>query len=424
MISHRSKVVMAQQCPRMRYYLGEYEGSGLSPAEPSIFLATGGAVHKGLAEILNAYQQTGFREYTPRFEDSAAQAAFEEFGIRTESIANFSNTSVWTEQINLSENLVRLAARTIVPKLLETYEILEIEHSGMVTLENPNGEDIEFHFTPDALLRDRASGRLFVLSWKTASFLPREEETRVDLQGITETWGEQSRANYAAGVQMAYLIKGPRVKFGDSKRQDSSLVWGWRSVESGELVPSYHWTCNAPHRYGRKTKNFPEGILQCEGNGRKHERPGEWELAPVWNEYISLREWMDKIPEDILNKLWVLPAPIIRRPSHIDSYIRQMRSQEFRIADALSRIKLIDEAIGSETDPEISGYLENAKAEILDEDFPQNGTAFGCKLFGSPCPAREICFGPSHISADPIGSGLYTKRDSLYGDLQGVENES
>src|SRR5262245_37765345 len=47
-LSSRSRLEELQSCPRMRYWLHEWKGSGLEPIRMRIPLATGGATHVGL----------------------------------------------------------------------------------------------------------------------------------------------------------------------------------------------------------------------------------------------------------------------------------------------------------------------------------------------------------------------------------------
>src|SRR6185369_4864922 len=152
--------------------------------------------------------------------------------------------------------LVRLAGLRVVPRLLEIYEVLEVERldtrilhaevggdylsaelQAALDIHGEPGFQITWRSIPDALLRSRSDGGLYLLSWKTCSSLPFDDDARVDMQGVSEAWAIQGRLDTWAqdmldgksgppgwfwpeyprgsppkirGVQMVYLVKGQR----------------------------------------------------------------------------------------------------------------------------------------------------------------------------------------------------------------------
>lgn len=418
MITHRSKAVQYQRCGRMRWWLGEAEEGGLEPLRRGSPLVTGGAVHAGLATLLLGQNNR---------EDVVLLNTKREFSERVEE-HGLSDSPELSEQEAMAEALVRVAGLRILPRLLEDYEVLEVERPDSFTL----APGIEFPYTPDAILRNRMSGDLFVLSWKTAAAQPREEEVRVDLQGVTEAWGVQARLQRikegkvpapdwyrpgderVVGVQMGYLIKGRRSEIERGgfvwKKFDSPLVWGWTNHKDPKAprVPEFHWKCVEPHPI-RKGKYHPEGI--CQG-GRKHERPGEWKLSQILPSEVE--EWISSLPIEILDRSWALPSPIFREPRQMERYMNQLVTQERRIQIGKRRISLLQDAIKKEPSPDIKESLEKSLEMEMDYTFPQNGTAVGCKFFGRLCDAYELCFGPAHVGRDPLGSGNFKKREQLY----------
>lgn len=390
-ITHRSKVVQFQRCPRSRYLLHEAEGTGYTLIKSGVDLIIGAGFHEGAAAALQGCVEFEAVDYGLRTFDTLEQErGFQEGELK--------------EQRFLTEGLIRLCVRRVIPRLLEFYQILEIEHSESHML----SPEIQFAFTPDALMRQRSSGDLYVLSWKTAASLPKEgqlKEVRVDMQGITETWGlnqsfkaretNVSKGPRIRGVQMVYLVKGRKV---DGER-DSPLIRGWQGPE-GDYASSYYWRCSEPHKMARKSKYYPTG--ECPGDGRRHERKGDW-VSKLVAEEFGVENWMNNfLTNDDLDEMWTLGVPIFRRNEHIESYMRQVATQETRVMNALERIRIAKE------------WGTGAELKILDEEFPQNGTSAGCRTYNALCPAYEICFGSQHIGERPLESGIYQPGASLY----------
>ena len=395
-VTHRSKVLEYQRCPRARWWNYEApsgpDSQGWDQARAAVPLAVGGAVHAGLEEVLRGESVA-----------TAVAATIAEYEARCAGrgliLAELENESeMFREQRALAEGLVRLAAQRVVPKLLDTYEVLEVERQDRVEL----SQGLFWRSIPDAVLRDRETNAIYVLSWKTCALygVLTEESSRVDMQGLSEPWALTQRPEFTSGVrgvQMAYLVKGARRKDKTPNaagtyayRVDSPLVYGWWNNDplAPEYATSFHWTCSEPHPM-RKSQWYPTG--ECPGDGRRHERRGNWTQFPVW-EQMGVEAWMRR-PEvqAALDSLWVLPVPQYRTHAAEESWLRQTRSQETRVTDAADLCR------------QFSG---DALTVALDEFFPQHTEKCG-DWFGRNCPAWEICHGTAQ---DPGTSGLYVPR--------------
>ena len=398
--SSRTRLLAYQRCPRSRYWLHEADGHGWEPRKLAVPLATGAAVHTGLAGLLGGEKISSVVNVTLGKYDAECTA-------RGLEVAQLEDSSqVYQEQRALVEALLRLAASRVVPSLLETYEVLEIEKQDEVEML----PGLMWRSIPDGLLRHRESGDLYLLSWKTPADLPRRANPRIDMQGLSEAWAWETAhpgAGQIRGVQMVYLLKGRKVKLHEAeegpassgaKRHDSALVWGWRNAASEgseEWGASRYWTCLEPHSM-RRSQYYPDGV--CSG-GRRHNRPGNWELFPAWVG-PGIGPWLDWLAENDpaeLDRSWCLPPPNFRQRGDLEAWLRQAQSEEAEIRYGLS--------------------MEQAE-DWLDWAFPQHTEKWCLDTYGRQCAAYPICW----EGVDPAHSELYqikTQREAHKAEEEG-----
>lgn len=475
--SSRSRAEDYLRCPRFRWEGHERDGHGYQPLRVAIPLATGGSVHKGLAELLlqamrdASYQGSSpIRSYRPSKVDKAVEFALQDYDSKCAGrgldLGELEEQSfVFAEQKALTEGLVRLAALRVVPRLLEIYEVLEVERMDTRTLVEgtgtvPEGDDeggafgwrVIWRSIPDALLRHRETGELYLLSWKTCGEVPRDDQARVDMQGVSEAWAIEERlakdwyeaqlldlhfrsfgrywaylqrealqAPRIRGVQMVYLVKGKRTESrtkGEEglRRTESPLIYGWKSDSSGlgpELATSMYWKCSEPHGGMRPSQWYPKG--QCPG-GKRHERKGDWERFGVW-QTLGVKDWMTKLEddvlhgEDLLDQQWAMPTPNFRTEEQMRGWLEQTRASERRIAEALLDLREMEK----NEDPSLPKVLNES---VLG---PQH-TQMCSNWFGRKCPAWELCWGPPHIGRDPVGSGIYQIKEAYKPEATEVED--
>jgi hypothetical protein len=482
LLSSRSRRLNSLRCPRARYWLDEAFGTGFSPVALAIPLVTGGSVHVGLASVMTDAMtgEIGEREIENAVElarnDYQHQCAGRSFAVEELESQSF----VYNEQIALTEALVRLAGMRVVPKILELYEVLEVERMdrAWLTGDGMRGLDpswtVDWRSIPDALLREKSTWDLYILSWKTtAEFDKRkDEDARVDMQGLSEGWAVEERlAGWAKalktgpdnafvpaipnwfiehfesggspiirGVQMVYLIKGARrkkskedmlaggvteeqIKAGGGQYKTASpLIYGYVNDPSGtspKFAWSSDWHCRAPHGM-RRSQWYPTG--ECPGDGRLHRRGDDWKSFPAW-EMLTVKTWMDWLadgtvsPEagDALDQSWAMPVPHYRTRGASESWLRQTRSAEARLARELIEIREYESAWGESRDEGVWDAL----IARLDETFPQATEKCG-NWWGRKCPMWEICHGPGHVAQDPVGSGLFRIKEA-YGEAVTTE---
>lgn len=431
----RSRVLKYQQCPRARYYSTEIYGRGIQPIRMSIPLVVGQMVHEGLAELLQlcANGWGGEKDLEATL-DNVVAGALEEYDKEVKARGFTLDPeeeafSVYSEQKALIEAMIRVWALRRLPGFLEQFEVLEVEREDQFTLSSPREwvqndhgfdermhQDIVWMSRADGLLRERASGDLYVLSFKTSADWNdfKDKEARIDMQGMSELYAIERRLfkerwseNFdkddfdiqgikLAGVQMEFLLKGRRSRDKETKQylQDSILVRPYFKDGGGLIEDEYAWKywthCDAPHT--------TSGGKKCPGDAN-HSLGKGWYRVPIW-EHMPIKEWIQLLHEgsvqsdagDALEGLVVSPMPFFRHQEEIESWRLQVESQEARIAEIRK---------GAATD-----WPDDMKF-YLDRNFPQHREA--CFKYGEKhsCQFLDVCFGNI---GDPLESGLFQLR--------------
>lgn len=430
----RSRVLKYQQCPRARYYSTEIYGRGIQPIRMSIPLVVGQCVHKGLAELLLGaakmfeVEKTTIGMWGVDWVDVCVDTALEEYDKEVKARGFTLDPeeeafSVYSEQKALIEAMIRVWALRRLPGFLEQFEVLEVEREDTFTLYDPSEnfsltppDEIVWMSRADGLLRERASGDLYVLSFKTSADWNdfKDKEARIDMQGMSELYAIERRLfkerwseNFdkddfdiqgikLAGVQMEFLLKGRRSRDKETKQylQDSILVRPYFKDGGGLIEDEYAWKywthCDGPH--------VTSGGKKCAGDAN-HSLGKGWYRVPIW-EHMPVKEWIQLLHEgsvqsdagDALEGLVVSPMPFFRHQEEIESWRLQVESQEARIAEIRK---------GAATD-----WPDDMKF-YLDRNFPQHREA--CYKYGEkhPCQFLSICF---ENIGDPLESGLFQLR--------------
>lgn len=452
-VTDRSRAVAYQSCPRLRFLNYEYHGHGLQPIFSSIPLVTGSACHKGIEVLLTHVMNGQCAGDCSGSIDFAVEEALKLYddecqrrGLELDPSED--SSYVYNEQRALIESLLRGWAIHILPQLLESYEVVEVETEDLFPLNNVrcnwcHGDGIvcllclkdvcfnpAFHMNSknceacaecagsgqiptllwqsraDILLRERSTGDLYIGSIKTASDLSPviEMTNKIDMQGMSELYAvEQRLGQPVSGLQMLYLIKGSRRRGWNSdegtsdgpKVQDSFMIRPLMkqgiTSDGDEFAWTAKWTCHEPHKQGN-------GRL-CPGN-KGHRLGKEFVKTNIW-EFMDIKSWVGLLASgkvqgegNALEQVLKLPVPQLRNKSQVQSWLRQMTSQELRIAQDAEIVNGLDE--GS----------EEWQAE-LDARFPQ--TSSNCLKYGADfrCKFFDVCWNGID---DPLGSGLYQRR--------------
>jgi hypothetical protein len=477
----RSRLLTAQTCPRMRWLSYEYRGRGISPRTYPIPLITGIAVHEGLSWLLKANLDKTFigwcnncksalewevtmmdwvaaegqnflcgecrlpvqvtsRYLQPAVVEIAVFAALTSFdrGVSKRQLALDSDEDpgyAYLEQRALVEALVRVYALVQLPRLVEEYEILEVERDEVWRDFAPG---VDFMFKADGLLKHRDTGDLHILSFKTASQYGKlnDDSARYDVQGLSELAGIENRLReewesnplnrctnhpdlLATGtngfynlcvecvelwkkrgnrpneslpsqpprieaIRMEYLIKGPRLKDnydGGTKKQNSFLVRPWMKVTNlGENLYSWRW-------------EYEDDLGQ-----KKRLSARDWKRVNIW-EHMPIAEWVrmlhnqevfpnpDFYFESPLEEVVKTPVPYMRQQREILDFLEQAREQESNISKHVKLVEMVDD--------------EAERRSRLNRFFPQFRA--NCQMqFGLPCGYIDVCH--NGLSPDPEDS--------------------
>lgn len=217
----RSRIITHQRCARARWLEYHEAGTGITSARKPLPLAVGGAVHAGLAILLREAQSglPTLPDASQRLDEAAVKGALADFAqfalaldaeqaearldaavYSPEQLAAMRSDFdryLYAEQSALVEALVRAYARRRLRPLVEEFEVLEVEREGEWTLadesdytqrEPDDRVEIRFMSRPDALLRERSSGQLLLLSFKTAASwdVRKARDIEHDFQGLSE----------------------------------------------------------------------------------------------------------------------------------------------------------------------------------------------------------------------------------------------
>jgi len=446
----------------------------------SLPLATGSAIHRGvevllkidqvglpLAEVLRGYEgespvvSEGLEPI-----DIAVAAALAEFNQaysthEVDATVNESTQFIHDEHAALIEGLLRLWAEHPdgLPWLLSQYEVLEVERWDFKTLVEGRicehcvggyldntldayGDKIKcgacigvgsfggitLRSRADALLRKRSDGGLYVWSLKTANSWDkrRDDSGRHDVQGISEMvcieerlsaeWAQQSQLGDVPqpridGTQMTYLLKGRRELDENLNvyRIKTALLHPW-CIDAGLLgekayAHTYWYNCELPHDTGRTLKSG-KAVL-CEG-GKRHNIGTSWSQCNVWQD-MSMKEWVALLlsgqvqPELPMPTLIINPEPYFRNSLEVSDWLEQVTAQEQLIQVGLA-------AVGEAEN-------EDQQRSALNKFFPQYRKSCDHD-FGGVCKFVDMCFGPSAVADDPVGSGLYKLRERVDHDVE------
>jgi hypothetical protein len=489
----RSAILESQRCPRARYIGYIWGGTGLSKVRATIPLATGSWTHEGLAFLLKTYQALGC--VLESHVDGAVQVALD--GYRTELAARGLDIElgedgayVAEEQLALVEGMLRAYAAKGLGELVEKYEVLEVEREDVwngfaewithpstgtcprCRLGNDTDGDgncsicarqtdaevaetrkfiddlkakdrVNLQACADALLRERSTGDLYLLSFKTAAGWDyrKDGENRHDVQGLSEAavierrlvqwWdclhqqrpdqngSEQERKDLLdlvdidhpkvklllempdrpriMGIQMVFLIKGRREQQGDGGPYltQSHLIRGWQreGVTDREYAWRYKWE-------GPDT--WPDT-----GRLRGHTLGKGWSKFDAWSANGGVKAWIEMLtqglvqPEvemDPLASTYQMPLPYFRQDRDLQSFVKQAQTQERRVFEVMSEAEQVREQGDAD---KLLDFLDTHLETVQNRrscDYP------------SKCQFQEVCFSDTSMLINPFGTGIFTKR--------------
>ncbi len=421
-----------QRCPRARLVGHHNRGRIIVLVRMAIPLATGIHVHTGIAHLLVG----GAVEVAVKNAIDAYREEIETRGLDYQEgeDAYF----VASEQMALTEALVRAYHYHQLPKLRAEYTVLEVEHNDdehMAIIHDAEGAPMNLRWKSraDALLLEKATGDLQILSLKTAASWDdrRDNENRHDDQGLSEVWAAEQRIKRAhaqqdrelapwsgpfavallggpeapriQAIKMEFLIKGSRNENPKGSKHYvtyNHLIRAWRrlGVTPSDDAFSWRWEWKGPD-------------TDDAGELKKHRlSPKVWKPFNVWeaDDIGGVKGWIEMLasgrvqPEagDPFESLVVTPMPYFRQEDDMSDWYAQTVAIEEGVAQDVAALDAV------EADPEASMALQRG---VMNRLFPQNKRA--C-FWPSKCPMHKICF-DLPFGSDPVDSGLYQIRPPI-----------
>lgn len=388
------------------------------------------------------------------------------------------------EQGALVEALVRAYARRRLRPLLEQFEVLEVEREGQWQLYcNDDGAPDEFEIVfmsrPDALIRDRVSNELEIISFKTTASwdVRKARDAEHDMQGLSEgveiekrlgQWWElvhapgetfhgivseqvatdvepmtQAIAKYLKGltspprihaIRYEYMLKGQRrvdkeltqVLGMETRTQGSHLVRGLLAKGMAAGDEQWCWSWNFTKDDGTK--------------GSLHYKT--WHGAPVW-EHMTVAEWIDKLdaaaPAMSAEDPTVGLAPrLLGFQCDAQSGYTETHPLEEVFLSPITVYRNDDDlrdwidSTGEQEARIVEGLVQIEKAltapargfetdhgyvrHLMNKYFDMRRQA--CE-WPSTCSMVKVCYGSAEMKIDPIASGVYEMRKANHPQERG-----
>lgn len=461
----RSRIECYQHCERERWLTYHESGTGIVPVRKSLALAVGGAVHKGLEQLLLGANEDVAVEFAltdfSKFQQGALDIGSE---VTVGAIAASADGDggdallaaapvvpapyedyLYREQAALVEGMVRAYARRRLRPLLEEFEVLEVEREGewllysqpgMTHLLHGDGSqtvrqayELSFLSRPDALLRSRADGSLVLLSYKTTGAWDdrKARDAQHDMQGLSEGIEIERRlGERILAVRYEYLLKGERWK---DKALAARYSIDWARSQKSPLIRAYQ----AVSKPQRSATSYKVGDLcwswdyMVEGGQTSKLAWQNWESRLVTELGMTVREWIDKLdsaaetvePGDATLGIeprtvgWSSDAQAIgyttRHP--LDSVflapITVYRNDD-ELRDLVEQIEAQETRVAEAVAEVQACGDEDEKRSALNRLFPQTRRA--CE-YPSTCAFVKVCYGGEDIRREPLASGLYRRRE-------------
>ncbi len=457
--SDRSTCVTHQKCPRLRWWQHEFPNvvpadnqqqteylnnnklevyaPGVVPNVLNMDTTLGSAFHVGVYHLLNGVgldeavgrmlngDTNGWEGYWPLIQSKGLDLGEGENG-----------DYVYYEQASLAEALVRAYYYYALPKLLETYEVLETEYDEQAYFSDATVPEFRLRWgiRTDGLLQDRSTGNLFVLSLKTAKHWKSntEENNRTDMQGLTEMGAVEQRLGRwhqildgqgcsepagripdwfvnrfkeggdptLSGVKMEFALKGYRAEYPKGSGRwvySNPLIRPYKRAEDGMAIKRRAGTGNSVSGEYALQWDFQDPM------GGNHTLGKGWRTINIWED-MGVKNWIEYCLENeiqgfpqgyALEKQFVLPIEYSRNPDDVKRKIRQVVNQEYRVE--LGRKAVLETLTSHPND-----YIEQ-----LDVHFPQQQDfPHSC----SYCSHKIICLGPDGYKFNPLSHPGFVAR--------------
>ncbi len=276
------------ECQRRGYWAFIYRG-GLEESTTPWPIVIGLAVHKGMEMLMKRQGiEDAVMGLVLEFMDRAPQVAGDDL-----------------QHLALAEALLRGWHRCRFDRFMAAFEVLSVEQEWLTRL----AANIGLKSRIDAAVRDRGSGSIYVVDWKTASSikdwaLQWEDEILVLTQALTT---QEQMKEQVAGVLFEGFYKGGKYK----GQYTSPLIRGWR-LDVGEVG------------VGESRYVFSS------------QKQAHYETFQVWKDFPGgIKEWIDWLPIDVVENQYITSPPILKNDDMIRDWLVQVVRRETDIEGML-----------------------------------------------------------------------------------------
>lgn len=448
----RSAVLTYQTCHRKRFLAYHFGQVGLSPEPVDLNLLTGTCIHRGLQHLLeHCRMEHPLNDFEEACVDRAVELAVEVF---REEVTNHSLNLYSSEFLNtafviaehecLIEGLIRAFSIYRLPRLLEEFEILEVELDEIF---EEFSDIVIWQTKADAsfLFRDHYEKGVVVLSIKSASEYADVTLRNLlhDMQGVSEWVSIESRL-----LREFELFKHKREEF-TNKHLEKYFTWCLNNNQKPKV-----YAVQYEHLItGKRRQDPPEsgiykrynplihpyalakmGIMFASGSafGQKYSNPTEykwktgkgrqpkgWEKINIWED-MGVKEWVNWLAEgkvqpeegNFLEEIIRTSELVIRSKEEMEEWRISTRFQEQNIIEKLEILEILAEkAIKCDNNNTFSErWYWNQYEEKLQELFPKN-TQNCHDYYGKDCQFVQICHRVLDIQT-AIESGVLVNRTS------------
>lgn len=338
------------QCRRKRLIQYHAAGAGIVPKGLDEALSFGTFIHALLSKALKEPSDFDLLSYAQE-KRQEAQTLWQLGGLEKSQAP-----------LMLASALAWVWHRQHLPVLLKQFEVVCVEEEWVLDL----GE-IQWPYRIDAVLRDRTSGELAPLDFKSVSYIKDDylDAYNYDMQTTAHTWAvEQHFGEPCSRVLLHFLHKGIN-KLG---------------VYYSPLVCGY-WRNGAPPLTQR---------------AYNHEWRSGWSRFDTWDfPEGGLEGWLRQLPESVLREQVITRE--IYRHSDTDAWIKQFEVQEHLVKDALLMLE-------QEKD-------EESRAALMRKYFPGNLDASCWRdKWGKKCPYTRLCFDKLSVE-EALVSSEFVRRE-------------
>lgn len=349
-------------------------GTGLRLAGKSLPLVTGSMVHEALAKVVEQRISAPGDALTQVVVETRLSYLAEVAGAGFASVEG-DQKRVIEEQQALVEGLVRGWVRTAAADFFTRFVVLAVEREMPIEIPWRHGAArLVRGEKPDVVVKDRQTGNVFVVNWKTLASMMYLKGHGSSPQTMLECVGAERHLGIKVNGFIIYgLVKGSRKpsklpsdkprEYSGPVEQQSDLCYAYVRQE----IPGFQ-------KFG-----IESGYYQVI-DGKNRKRGLEWKWLPVW-EHTSVQEWVEAMPQATLNEMFVENGPYFLDTYKVEQALRGIAGSELRWVERLHEAYEAEARLGwgsAEFQAILDGLFKRDYSKCED-------------MFWRDCPMRLLC---------------------------------